>query len=85
MLADVIKDKRFNLFFSFVIGLFVAVLLRPQFHKDKSTFFKTPPMKELRDNAYMVGKKCYKFRPDEVECPLDGVIEPFNTGCRPRA
>lgn len=77
MLADVLKDKRFKIFFSFIVGIFIAVLLRPQFHKDKVKFFKTPPMGDLRDNAYKVGKKCYKFHPDETICPESEVIEPF--------
>jgi hypothetical protein len=77
MLADVLKDKRFNVFFSFIVGIFIAVLLRPQFHKDKVIFFKTPPMSDLRSNSYKIGSKCYKFHPDEIECPATGVIEPF--------
>ncbi len=77
MLADVLKDKKFNIFFSFVVGLFIAVLLRPQFGKDKIMFFKTPPMAELREHAYKVGDKCYKFHPQELDCPSNGVIEPF--------
>lgn len=77
MLADVLKDKRFNVFFSFIVGLFIAVLLRPQFHKDKVMFFKTPPMSDLRSNSYKIGSKCYKFHPDETECPAAGIIEPF--------
>jgi hypothetical protein len=77
MLADILKDKRFNTFFSFIVGLFIAVLLRPQFNKDKAVFFKTPPMSDLRANSYKIANKCYKFHPDEVECPSSGVIEPF--------
>ena len=77
MLADVIKDKRFNIFFSFIVGIFIAILLRPQFHKDKTIFFKTPPMADLRNNSYKISDKCYKFHPQELECPVDGIIEPF--------
>ena len=77
MFADVLKDKRFNIFFSFIVGLFFAVLLRPVHNKDKAIFFKTPPMADLRDNTYKINKKCYKFHPNELECPATGVIEPF--------
>lgn len=77
MFSDILKDKRFNIFFSFIVGLFIAVLLKPQFHKDSLTFFKPPPMAEIRVNSYKIGKKCYKFHPDAVKCPETGVIEPF--------
>jgi len=77
MFSDILKDKRFNIFFSFIVGIFIAVLLKPQFHKDKLIFFKPPPMTEIRSNSYKIGAKCYKFHPEAVTCPETGVIEPF--------
>jgi hypothetical protein len=82
MLSDILKDKRFNVFFSFVVGLFVAVLARPAFNKEKTMFFKTPPMSELREHSYKVGNKCFKFHPEEKACPANGVVEPFQWNSR---
>ena len=79
MFADILKDKKFNIFFSFLVGMFIAILLRPICKGDKceSYFYKAPPMKELQTNAYKIGEKCFRFHADERKCPDRGVIEPF--------
>jgi hypothetical protein len=77
MLADVLKDKRFDLFFSFLVGIFLAILLRPVCKDGKCNLWKTPPMADLRTNAYKIGEKCFRFHANERECPTVGVIEPF--------
>jgi hypothetical protein len=78
MLADILKDKRFNYFFSFILGLFVAVLISPCCKEGEACIlFKAPPMHELRTNSYRINKKCFRFHAIEKECPDAGVIEPF--------
>lgn len=77
-LVDILRDKKFNLFFSFLLGLFIASLFRPNCKQGTCNgIFKIPPMNDLRTNSYKIGDKCYKFHPVERECPAQGVIEPF--------
>ncbi len=81
MFADIIKDKKFKIFFSFLVGLFIATLIRPTANYGKNlSLFKTPPMADLRTSVYRVGKKCFRFHATEKSCPDTGVIEPFEWG-----
>ena len=53
MLADILKDKRFNIVFSFLVGMFIAILFKPICKGDncQTFFYKPPPMKEMETNA----------------------------------
>jgi hypothetical protein len=77
MLIDILKDKRFDYTFSFLMGIFLCILARPVCKGESCFSFKSPPIKEIRDHAYKIGDVCYKFSPKEVKCPMAGVIEPF--------
>ena len=77
MLADILKDKRFNYVFSFLMGVFLCLLARPVCKGDSCYLFKSPPMKDVREHAYKIGDVCYKFSPKETKCPMVGVVEPF--------
>jgi hypothetical protein len=77
MLADILKDPRFNKVFSFLMGVFVILLIKPVCKGDSCFTYKAPPMKIIREHAYKIGDTCYKFVPKEAKCPLVGVIEPF--------
>lgn len=77
MLADILKSPYFNTVFSVLCGLFLAALLRPVCKGVSCIFYKQPPTNEIRDSAYKLGNKCYKFTTEDVECPSEGVIEPF--------
>ena len=77
MLADILKDKRFDVVFSFLMGVFIVLLARP-ICKGESCFSpKAPPMKEIKEHTYKIDDRCYKFVPKEAKCPLTGVVEPF--------
>lgn len=77
MLADILKDKRFPAVFSFLMGVFIILLIRPACKGDACFSYKSPPVKEIREHAYKIEDRCYKFVPKETKCPLSGVIEPF--------
>jgi hypothetical protein len=38
---------------------------------------KAPPLHEVKDTAYHIGSKCYKFTPVGMDCPASGVVEAF--------
>ncbi len=77
MLADIIKDKRFDIVFSVLMGIFIILLIRPICKDGSCLSFKAPPLKEIKEHAYKIGDRCYKFVPKEAQCPAVGVIEPF--------
>jgi hypothetical protein len=77
MLVDILKDPRFNTVFSFLMGVFIILLIRPVCKGEECFSYKAPPVKEIKEHAYKIGDICYKFAPKETKCPMTGVIEPF--------
>jgi len=77
MLIDILKDKWFDIVFSFLMGIFLCLLVRPVCKGGSCISYKSPPIKEVKDHAYKIGDTCYKFIPKETKCPMTGVIEPF--------
>ena len=84
MLADIVKDPKFHILFSFIIGFGLASLFRPLCSSQGGSLqcrdYKAPDMKEMRDHIYKIGPKCYRFNPQTMECPATGgkIIEPFH-------
>lgn len=74
---DLFKDKKFNIIFSIILGLFLAVLFKPVCRGNKCLNYKTPPIHEITEGAYKIGDKCYKFTAVDATCPANGVIEPY--------
>ena len=77
MIWDVLKSKEFNLFFSFLLGLGLAAILRPACKGDRCITLKAPPLKDFKDATYQVGNKCYQFSVENMDCPPKGIIEAF--------
>lgn len=77
MLIDILKDKRFDTFFSFLMGVFIILLIRPVCKGTDCFSYKAPAVKTITENAYKIGDTCYKFVPKDVKCPASGVVEPF--------
>jgi hypothetical protein len=65
--AAVLKKPEANFFFSFVVGLGLAVLMfhRPQTEVEVSAI---PPAK-LKEMVSRVDGKCYRFRVEDASCP----------------
>jgi hypothetical protein len=66
-LAQILKKPEANYFFSFVVGLGLAVLMfhRPQTEVEVSAI----PPSEIRDMVTRVDGKCYRFRVEDASCP----------------
>lgn len=77
MLADILKDKRFDTFFSFLMGVFIILLARPICKGDSCFSFKSPSVKIIKEHSYKIGDTCYNFVPQDIKCPMNGVVEPF--------
>ena len=76
-MIDILKDPKFDLAFSFLMGVFIMIVIRPVCKGDACFNYKSPPMKDIREHAYKIGDRCYKFVPKDAKCPATGVIEPF--------
>ena len=77
MIWDFLKTKKFNMFFSFILGLGLMALLRPVCTGDSCVLQKAPPANEVKGSTYQIGKQCYKFETYTVDCPKEGAIEAF--------
>jgi len=73
----VLKTERFATLFSFVVGFGLVAILIPVCKGDECFIKKAPSVKEMKENTYQIGSKCYQFKPESVDCPADGVIEAF--------
>jgi hypothetical protein len=74
---EFLKSKTFDAVFSFVLGLGLMALLKPGCKEGECHIQKAPPYEEVKSSTYQLGSKCYKFEAEPVECPMTGVIEPF--------
>jgi hypothetical protein len=66
-LAQVLKKPEANYFFSFVVGLGLAVLM---FHRQQTEVeVSAIPPSDIRDMVTRVDGKCYRFRVEDASCP----------------
>jgi hypothetical protein len=73
-----LKDERFNLFFSVVLGIGLVCIIRPICSGAECSVVKAPGDKDFDKYAYRMGQgKCYEFKSEIVECPTSGTIEAF--------
>jgi hypothetical protein len=77
-IPDLLNDKRFNVFFSFVLGIGLVCVFRPMCTGADCNIMKAPTDKDFDKYVYkMGGNKCYEFKSEIVECPTSGTIEAF--------
>ena len=78
MIWDLLKSKKFNLVFSFLLGLGLAAILRPVCKGDQCLLMKAPPVHEVEKATYQLGSKCFQFGLENRECPKSGkIVEAF--------
>jgi len=77
MLTDILKTQMFNIIFSFALGIGVIAILRPICKGDNCNLVKAPPLTEWDGFVYRMGSKCYEYKSNIIECPVDGFIESF--------
>ena len=65
--------------FSFIIGFGLIAILIPVCKGDKCFIKKAPSVEDMKNTTYTIGKNCYQFTPEIVECPTEGAIEAFST------
>ena len=76
-LLNLMHDKRFNTFFSFVVGIGLICILRPMCTGPDCVINKPPSETDFDKHVYRMGGKCYEFKTEIMECPVSGAIEAF--------
>ena len=77
-IPDLLNDKRFNIFFSFILGIGIICMFRPMCNGSECNVNRAPSDKDFDKYVYrMGGGTCYEFKSDIVECPSSGTIEAF--------
>ena len=74
---EFLKTERFNMIFSFILGLGLVSLCKPECRGDECRIQKAPPYEEVKTSTYQLGQVCYQFHAEPISCPTTGVIEPF--------
>jgi hypothetical protein len=78
MIWDLLKSKKFNFVFSFLLGLGLAAILRPACKGDQCLLMKAPPVREVESTTYQLGSKCFQFKVETGDCASKGkVVEAF--------
>jgi hypothetical protein len=73
-----LNDERFNVFFSFILGLGLICIFRPLCSGSDCDIEKPPLEQDFDKYIYrMGGGKCFEFKSEIIECPDSGTIEAF--------
>ena len=83
-IAHLLRDEKFSVFFSFVLGVGIICLFRPSACKGSECSITKPPTdKDFDKSVYRLGGKCYQFASETVTCPASGAVEAFGECARP--
>lgn len=74
---EIFKTEKFAILFSFIIGFGIIAILIPVCKGDSCFIQKAPSVAEMKKSTFKLGSKCYQFKSEPVECPVNGVIEAF--------
>ena len=64
---EFLKTKNFYILFSFLIGVFIILILRPTCKDDSCITHTNPDIKEIESSTYQISSKCYQFKASTVE------------------
>lgn len=75
-----LQDKRFDIFFSVILGIGIICMIRPVCEGKECSLRKAPQEKDFDKFVYrMGGNKCYQFKSKIVSCPASGAVEAFES------
>ena len=72
---EILKTEKFATLFSFIIGFGLIAILIPVCKGEQCFIKKAPSVDEMKKSTFHLGKKCYQFTPETVECPAVGGAE----------
>jgi hypothetical protein len=74
---EFIKTEAYNTAFSIIIGIGIVAIFTPGCRDNSCAVKKAPPVDEVVKTVYKIGDKCYRFKTNTIDCPIKGIIEPF--------
>ncbi len=77
MVLKILNDTRFDIFFSFMLGVGIICILKPVCSGKECQLEKPPISKDFDKYVYKMGSKCFEYKPDIIQCPASGAIEAF--------
>lgn len=79
-ILNFLQDKRFDTFFSIILGVGIICMIRPICEGKDCILRKAPQEKDFDKFVYHMGETtCYKFKPKILPCPASGVVEAFRS------
>jgi len=72
-----INDRRFNVFFSLMLGIGLVALFRPICKGSECNITKAPSESDFDKHVYRIGGKCHEFKTEIISCPSSGMVESF--------
>jgi len=79
---EFLKSESFKIMGSTILGIGVMAVLKPGCRSTDCRIQKAPPVEEVTKTTYQIGQTCYQFQTQQMECPKQGVIEPFSRQVR---
>lgn len=76
-ITKILNDDKFNTIFSILLGIGIICVIRPMCSGNNCDVLKPPISSEFDNYVYKLGKKCYEFKTEIVNCPESGTIEAF--------
>lgn len=72
-----LKSESFAIISSVILGIGIVVIFKPMCKSSECIIQKAPSIDEITKTTYDIKGKCYQFHTKSVDCPTNGVIEPF--------
>lgn len=76
-ITSLLQDEKFNIFFSFILGIGLICIIRPMCSGKECATLKPPAEKDFDKYVYRLADKCYEFKTKVISCPATGAIEAF--------
>jgi hypothetical protein len=71
MISEILRKPEASMFFSFVVGLGISILM---FHRPQSEILESAhTTDDLRATVTRIDGKCYRYRIEDASCPAAGV------------
>ena len=65
---EFIRSKNYQIFFSFLLGLFIVLVVRPSCKNESCIKHINPSSQDISASTYQLGSKCYQFKYESVVC-----------------
>jgi hypothetical protein len=77
-ILKMLNNDNFNIFFSILLGIGIICIIKPVCSGPNCSINKPPISNDFDKYVYKMGKKCYEFTPEVIDCPKSGeTVEAF--------